>query len=241
MTTNLDKEKWEPLFGTWWKKIEPFFMDGGFDKIYKYLKHESRRGKVIFPSSDLTFKCFIETPLDEMNCAMFGLSPYHTMRNNKSIADGLLMGCSNTGYLHPSLLKFYEGIERDMYREQSYVKNPDVSYLAKQGVLMCNIALTTGFRKAGNHVEIWEPFMKYLFEEVINIISVPIIFLGEKAAKMEKYIIPLYGTYVFKLTHPAASAYIDGDWNTNGTFAQVNKILKERHGTEINWLDILPF
>ena len=235
---NLDKEKWKPLFGTWWFKIEKFFDAGGFDPIYAYLKKEGNRGKLICPPSSLTFRCFLETPLDDMKCAMFGLSPYHTMRSNKLIADGLLMGCSTTNSLQPSLLKFYEAIEREMYRDIYHIKNPDVSYLAKQGVLMCNAALTTGFRKAGNHVEIWEPFMKFLFEEIINITAVPVIFLGEKASKMEKYILPLYGTYVFKLAHPASAAYNDGDWSTNGAFKSVNKILKERHGEEIKWLDM---
>jgi len=239
--TNLNWESFENLFGTWAPKFKKFFDEGGFDPIYKYLKSESRRGKKILPSSENTFRCFIETPLEEMQCAMFGLSPYHSMAGAKEIADGLLMGCSITGKLQPSLLKFYEAIEREMYREQYYIKNPDVSYLSKQGVLMCNAALTTGYRKAGNHIDIWEPFMKFLFEEVINITGVPVVFLGREAAKMEKYILPLYGTHVFKLSHPASAAYNDDDWKTEGVFKQVNRILKERHGAEIKWLDQVPF
>lgn len=239
--TKLDKEKFEPLFGTWWKKIEPFFDSGGFDRIYEYLKFQGGRGKLIAPSSSLTYRCFIETPLDDMKCAMFGLSPYHSMKGKTIIADGLLMGCSTTNSLQPSLIKFYEAIEREMYGGQYYVKNPDVKYLANQGVLMCNAALTTEIRKAGNHIEIWEPFMKYLFEEVINITAVPVVFLGEKAAKLEKYINPLYGTHIFKVSHPASAAYNEGDWSTEGVFKQVNKIIKYRHGEEIKWLDMSPF
>lgn len=239
--TNLSEEKFVPLFGDWWEKIRPFFIKGGFDPIYKYLKNESQRGKVILPSSKDTFRCFIETPLDSLQVAMFGLSPYHNMAGKKIIADGLLMGCSNTGKLQPSLEKFYNGIQNDMYGGEAFVETPDVSYLANQGVLMCNAALTTGFRKAGNHIGLWEPFMKYLFEEIINIEGVPVVFLGREAAKLEKYIIPLYGTHVFKLSHPASAAYNDEAWNPKGAFKNVNKILKERHGTEIEWLDRVPF
>ncbi|MBC7088620.1 MAG: hypothetical protein H5T96_09195 [Tissierellales bacterium] len=239
--SELNWEKFEPLFGTWAPKFKKFFDQGGFDDIYKYLKKESQRGKVILPSSEDTFKCFIETPLDSMDVAIFGLSPYHSMAGRKIIADGLLMGCSHTGSLQPSLLKFYEGISNDMYQGLDYIKTPDVRYLANQGVLMCNASLTCAFRKAGSHLELWEPFMKYLFEEVINITGVPVIFLGREAAKLEKYILPLYGTHVFKLSHPASAAYNDEMWDSKGVFKQVNQIIKHRHETEIEWLSMVPF
>ncbi len=42
-------------------------------------------------------------------------------------------------------------IEKELYDglDLEHVKNPDVSYLAKQGVLMYNAALTTEMNKAG--------------------------------------------------------------------------------------------
>ncbi len=51
--TRLDLSKFEPLFGTWWNKIKPFALRGGFDPIYAYLKSESARGKKIAPISNL--------------------------------------------------------------------------------------------------------------------------------------------------------------------------------------------
>ena len=240
--TNLSWENFEPLFGTWAGKIKPFFDKGGFDNIYKFLKHESKRGKLIAPLSENVFKCFTATPLDEMCCVLCGFSPYHSLYGKTIVADGLLMGCSITKKLQPSLEIFYDTIHNEMYPTENFIKTPDVSYLAEQGVLMLNLALSTEIRKAGNHVQLWEPFIKFLFEEVINITGAPIILLGKEAAQAEKYTMPLYGSYIFKISHPASAAYSGLDWSTEGAFKKANEIIKYRHGKEINWLYMIePF
>ena len=228
---------------SWHKKMQPFIESDECDEIYKYLKKKSGGGKKILPSSENVFRCFKETHLDKLNVVLVGLSPYHTMRGKTIIADGLLMGCSTTQWVQPSLDQFYEGIERELYNglDLEIYKNPDVSYLCKQGVLMLNASLTTELFKAGKHLQLWEPFMKYLFEEILNVTGVPIVFLGKEAAKLEKYTMPLMGTFVFKLSHPASASYNGTDWNSEGTFKKINKILKERNNVEIQWLEKIPF
>lgn len=232
------EESFKPLFGDWWSMIRPFFIQGGFDPIYEVLKKDSKRGKIIIPSSDKVFRCFTETPYHDLKLVICGLSPYHSMKNGKMIADGLLMGCSETNYLQPSLEQFYNGIERELFNglTVTHVKNPDVSYLAKQGVLMLNAALTTEYMKAGNHFDLWNPFMKFLFEEILGPSGVPIVFLGKEAAKLEKYTMPF--TWVFKLSHPASASYNATDWDSEGVFKSVNKILKERNNESINWFEL---
>ena len=243
MKTTLNWEEFSPLFGTWADRIKPFFDKGGLDDVYKYLKKESGRGKTIVPLSSNVFRCFSETDYDELKVVLCGMSPYHTFRNKKPVADGLLMGCSTTGILQPSLEQFYRAMEVEFHNglEVHHAKSPDVSYLAHQGVLMLNASLTCELFKAGSHLELWEPFMKFLFEEIINPTGVPIVFLGRDAAKLEKYTMPIMGSFVFKISHPASAAYSKTEWDSEGTFKKVNKILKERNGWEINWLQTDPF
>lgn len=166
---------------SWHSRIKPFIESEACDKIYAYLKSESKRGRKIAPLSSQVFRCFKETSLDELKAVMFGLCPYHTVRDNIMVADGLLMGCSSTGHIQPSLEKFYEAIDREMYKGKNikWNKNPDVSYLARQGVLMCNASLTVEVGKPGSHALLWESFMKYLFEEVINTSGMAVVFLGK--------------------------------------------------------------
>jgi uracil-DNA glycosylase len=216
--------------------MRPFIESKECDDIYKFLKKESGRGKKIAPLSPNVYRCFSETSLDDVKVVVMGMCPYHTFANGMPVADGLLMGCSVTGKLQPSLEKFYQGVERDVYDGLNlhYTKNPDVSYLAHQGVLMVNAALTTEMNKAGSHIKLWEPFTKYLLEEILAPLGVPYVFLGKDASIYEKYLPPF--TWSFVVSHPASAAYKQGDWDTEGTFTKVNKVLRDNNNFSIEWL-----
>jgi len=229
--------KFQDLFHeSWHTKMRPFIESEACDNIYGFLKKESKRGKSIAPLSPDVYRCFKETSLDDLKVVMMGMCPYHTFLNGNPVADGLLMGCTVTGKLQPSLEKFYNGIEVDVYNglNLQYTKNPDVSYLAKQGVLMLNAALTTEMNKAGSHIKLWEPFTKYLLEEVLAPTGVPYIFLGKDASVYERYLPPF--TWSFTLSHPASAAYKQSEWDTEGAFTKVNKILKDNNNFSIEWL-----
>lgn len=226
---------------SWHSKMKLFIESEACDDIYKHLKSESKRGKKIAPLSSAVYRCFRETSLDDLKVVMVGMCPYHTFYNGAPVADGLLMGCSVTGRLQPSLEKFYDGVETELYNglNLEYTRNPDVEYLAKQGVLMYNAALTTEMNKAGSHIDIWEPFTKYVLEEIVTPAGVPVVFLGKDASKYEKYTGPF--SWNFILTHPASAAYKQSDWDTEGVFAKVNKVLKDNNNYQIEWLDKVPF
>jgi len=240
MATTLNKSKFAPLFGDWWDKIEPFFDEGGFDPIYRQLKLESSLGKKLAPLSGNVYKCFTSTPLKSLKVVLVGMCPYHSSFEGSPVADGLLMGCSVTNRLQPSLDQFYRAVEKDVYGiALDAFKTPDVDYLAKQGVLMYNAALTTQIGVAGSHIKLWEPFTTYMFKKVLSVENVPIIFLGKDAAVYKQYTNPKGN--VFELTHPASASYKNEDWDTKGVFKKVKDIVKGQIDYELEWLDILPF
>ena len=108
--------KFETFFHESWHSKMRFFIESEeCDKIYEHLKKEAKRGKKIAPISSNVFRCFLETPLTKLKVVMVGMCPYHTERNGVPIADGLLMGCSTTGVLQPSLQNFYNGVEKELY------------------------------------------------------------------------------------------------------------------------------
>ena len=227
---------------SWHAKMRPFIESEQCDKIYAFLKSESKRGKRVAPLSNAVWRCFFETPLDEVKVVMVGLCPYHTLKDDAPVADGLLMGCSITGKLQPTLEQFYSGIEKELYNglNLNYRPTPDVTYLSAQGVLMLNAALTTEINKAGSHLDIWEPFMKYLFEEVLNYLGVPIVFLGKDAARYKKY--TGIFAHVIQLSHPASAAYKNSEWDTEGTISKIDVLLEENNGFGVQWLDMdTPF
>ena len=236
-------EKFKDCFHeSWHLKMQPFIESEACDNIYKFLKSESQRGKKIAPLSQNVYRCFLETPLDELKVVLMGFCPYHTMKNGSPVADGLLMGCSTTGELQPSLTQFYNAIEKENYDGLcAYCdkKNPDVGYLARQGVLMFNASLTVEVNKAGSHMDIWEPFTKYVMEEILAPTMVPIVFLGKDASRYAKYTNPF--AYTFTTTHPASASYRNTDWESGEVFKMVNKVLKDNNNFQIEWLDGAPF
>ena len=200
-------EKFKDQFDeSWHRFMQPFIESEECDKIYEFLKSESKRGKKIAPLSSDVYRCFRETSATDLKVVMIGMCPYHTFKDGKPVADGLLMGCSRTNHPQPSLQKFYEGLENELYGglHLSHEKCPDVSYLANQGVLMFNAALTTEMNKAGSHIAIWEPFTKYIFEEVINQAVFPSSSLGRMLLNTRSIQVPLLGRLflTIQLLHP---------------------------------------
>jgi uracil-DNA glycosylase len=237
----MDFDKFKHLFHeSWHSKIKPLIESKECDELYLYLKERSKMGHKIAPISSNVYRCFLETPLDEVKLIFTGMCPYHSMKGDMMVADGLLMGCSNTEALQPSLEQFYNSIELEMYEGLSLkgLKNPDVSFLAKQGILMYNAALTTEIGKAGSHNKIWESFTKYMFEEVFSVLRVPIVFLGKDAARFEKYCPPM--SWTFSISHPASASYKNEQWDSEGVFKKVTQIVKENNNYDIEWLDV-PF
>lgn len=221
---------------SWHDKMKPFIESNECDEIYAFLKKESKRGKEIAPLSSNVYRCFKETPLDEVKVVIMGMCPYHTFKNNLPVADGLLMGCSITEYVQPSLDQFYKALEKEFHDglNLSYDATPDVSYLAHQGVLMLNAALTTEKNKAGSHIDIWEPFIKYLFEEVLNDLGVPFLFLGKDAGKYKKY--TGIFSHCFVVSHPASASYKNSEWDSEGVFSKIDTLIYENNAFGINWL-----
>lgn len=232
--------KWENfshLFDSSWEDIvRPFIESEECNKIYAYLKERGRERKKIAPPPSLTYRCFQETPLHKLKAVILGMAPYHTMRGNYMIADGLLMGCSVTNNLQPSLTKFYEGLEIELHGglNLTYDKTPDVNYLAKQGVLMLNASLTTEIGKAGSHLKLWEPFIKHIFEFAIGPSRVPVIFLGREATKFKRWLAPMQWSFI--VSHPASAAYNFTDWDTEKAFSKVNRLLLDDGKHAIQWL-----
>lgn len=228
-------EKFEKYFhSSWHKKIKPFIESEKCDEIYKFLKAESGAGKNLAPLSFNTYRAFLLTPLDELKCVLVGLEPYNKYIEGLPIASGLLLDCSASARVQPELQYFYNGIEKELYNglKLDYIREYDLSYLAKQGVLLLNSSLTVEEGKPGSHIDVWKPFMNYLFKEIIGPTSVPIIFLGENID--------------FRLVHHNNPVFmtenLKNDWNTEGVFTKVNRLIDNSNNDTIMFLNIdVPF
>jgi uracil-DNA glycosylase len=237
--------KFKHLFHkSWHLKMRKFIESEECEELYRFLKSENKKGWIT-PTSNNLYRAFLETDLFNLKAVIIGNCPYTEFtKDNVPVADGLLFGCAITEKVHPQLDTFYRGLEKDLYDglNLSYEKSPDVRYLAQQGVLMLNASLTTERDVLNGHLKEWEPFMKFLFEEIINVTGVPVVFLGSKSAALQKYR-DVHSINYFA-SHPAVSSNKCAEWDTKGTFSKIDEVLLETNGTllGVQWLDIpLPF
>jgi uracil-DNA glycosylase len=238
--SKLNQAVFKPKFGTYWDKIKPLFTNGTMDKIYGVLKEESSKGVKIVPDSADVFRAFLLTPIQELKAVIMAYCPYH----QPGIADGLCLSCSKTGMLQPSLEKWYEAIEFEFNDGMCLKceKNPDLSFLAQQGALMLNSALTTREGEPGAHQELWEPFTKYVLEEIISLTSAPVVFLGQQARAFSGLIEAT--NPVYELTHPSFAARNGTRWDSGRTFRKVKEHINKTNNYELFWdlsMDDLPF
>lgn len=236
---NWDKFKGQ-FHESWHGKIQRFIESKECDEIYAHLKERSKLGHKIAPLSSNTYRCFLETDLSDLKVVLLGYCPYHTFINNEPVADGLMFSCGITNKQQPSLELFLKGLETDLYEGLNLEydqKMSDLTYLAKQGVLLWNSALTVEAQKPGSHQKIWEPFTKYVLENVLAYTGIPIVFIGKDAQYYERYVTPLTHGYIFKVEHPAAAARENREWVTNGVFKKIDTLVKQVNGFEIDWLN----
>jgi uracil-DNA glycosylase len=228
---NLNWELNKERFGSWERVIAPIFPL--LNPIYEELQALSKRGKKIFPISEQTFRVFQETDFNNLKAVVIGLCPYHSMTKEKIIiADGIALSCSNSNKEQPSLEKWYDALEKE-FPNETIIRDTNLSYLGKQGILMYNFGLTVENMKATSHNKLWEPFTKAFIEEVISLTRVPIILCGKEVHKVEKWLGPMQ--WNFKLDHPSYAARTETDWDTEGVFKKVQKIVWDNNKEELKW------
>lgn len=217
---------------SWHKWVKPIITDHKFYQDFQLLKKLGQNGKVI-PSrqSNNLFRVFREVPYDKMKAVVVGLSPYNLIINNREVADGIALSCSNTGKEQPSLTQWYNAMEKEF--GDGVVRDTDLSYLCKEGVLMYNYSLTAGWKDATGHIPVWEWFTSELFRTAISDSDVPVITLGKEAAKVLLNCVPWQK--VITLKHPASASYSKTNWDSEGAFKEVKDFLAVK-GVELNWV-----
>ena len=238
-------EQIEKSFGKWIKYFRPFVESEAFDKIFAELK--KRKGTVrTCPDSSDVFRCFRATDPDHLKCILVGIAPYHTFTESDPrgicVADGLMMSCSKTKKEQPSLTQLYDELIREYQYDQRVVRDPDLSGLALQGVLLYNVALTVQENKPCSDNSLWSEFDKFFWEKVINVFfrGLPCVFMGQQCHKSANYLTPMLH-YPICISHPASASYNNTQWSSEGAFKKVDQILRQNNNSSVGWMDDLPF
>lgn len=221
-----------------YKKLEPtgwntalrmFIKSNEFITLINRLKDDVVLDKRFTPTFKYVFKAFEECHYKDTRVIVLGQDPYPQI----NVADGLAFSCSRQNKAEKSLQYIHSAIQKTVENAQPSVNN--LQYLADQGVLLLNTALTTQIGKPGTHQEYWKPFMAHLLDYVrMDNPNIVYLLLGKKAEFWEDLIDQ--PDNVVKASHPASAAYAkQHEWDCNDCFNKVNEILVSQELPEVNW------
>ena len=136
--------------------------------------------------------------------------------------------------LPPSLVNIYKEIESDLRIKMR--DDGDLTYLAKQGVLLINAYLSVRQgQPLSHHREEYDLFMLDLIH-YLDKLEQPIVFMlwGNFAQKYEKFLVNP-GHLILKSVHPSPLGANHGGWFGLHQFSRCNAYLKSRGVKPIDW------
>ncbi len=184
----------------------------------------------VYPPRHLVFNAFSLTPPENIKVVIIGQDPYHEPNQ----AMGLSFSVPSSTRVPPSLVNIFKEIESDLGVKMK--NNGDLTYLAKQGVLLLNAYLTVRQSEALSHrLSEYEQFMDDVLT-FINNLQQPIVFLlwGGFAKKYQKRITNR-NHYVLTCVHPSPLSANRGGWFGNRHFSKANDFLTSHGIQAIVW------
>jgi len=216
----------------WYTTLNHFITKSEFKEILEKLLYEVEQGKRFVPKIKNTLNAFKFCDLKDLKVVIIGQDPYPWLYKNHpdgTVADGLAFSCGHSMKIQPSLEYIYNAMGKEPED-----RNPDLKYLAEQGVLLLNSALTVEVNKPGTHYTIWKPFINIVIDTInYNKSDIVYILLGKVAQQYEDMIND--DNLVLKTSHPASAGYNKGVWNCDDVFNRANEYLQEKGKTIIQW------
>ena len=199
--------------------------------LHKFLDKEYA-SHVCYPPRKLLFNAFLLTPLKNVKVVIIGQDPYH----EPGQAMGLSFSVPDSVKVPPSLINIYKEIA-DEYDTTVDMSSGDLTYLAKQGVLLLNSILSVREHQPFSHnIKEYELFFKDVLE-VIDKQNKPIVFMlwGGSARKFKK-LLHNPSHLILESAHPSPLAANKGGWFKNNHFRLANQYLKNNGVKPIDWL-----
>lgn len=215
------------------KSWKPFFDEVAkkdYSKsLHEFLNYEYSH-QTIYPPRQLMFNAFELTEVENIKVVIIGQDPYH----QPGQAMGLSFSVPSGVKLPPSLVNIFKEIESDLGIKMR--NDGDLTYLAKQGVLLINAYLSVREgQPLSHHREEYDLFMIDLMKYLDNL-NQPIVFMmwGNFAQKFAKYVAnPEH--IILKSVHPSPLGANHGGWFGLKQFSRCNEYLVSKGVKPIDW------
>ena len=224
MQINLDDVRIE---SGWKEALREEFLSEYFAKIKENLLAAKAR-EIVYPPGNLIFNAFNLTPFERVRAVILGQDPYHGAHQ----AMGLSFSVPRGVRIPPSLVNIYKEIKSDLGISEP--ESGDLSYWAKQGVLLLNASLSVGANRANSHSGFgWQIFT----DAVIKILSARrqnlVFMLWGNFAKAKSTLIDAQKHLILTAAHPSPLA--GGAFFGCRHFSRCNEYLRAHGLGEIDW------
>jgi len=224
MQINLDDVRIE---SGWEEALREEFLSEYFVKIKENLLAAKAR-EIVYPPGNLIFNAFNLTPFERVRAVILGQDPYHGAHQ----AMGLSFSVPRGVRIPPSLVNIYKEIKSDLGISEP--ESGDLSYWAKQGVLLLNASLSVGANRANSHSGFgWQIFT----DAVIKILSARrqnlVFMLWGNFAKAKSALIDAQRHLILTAAHPSPLA--GGAFFGCRHFSRCNEYLRAHGLGEIDW------
>lgn len=200
------------------------------ESLNKFLNKEYAE-HICYPPRELLFNAFRLTPLNKVKVVIIGQDPYHEPNQ----AMGLSFSVPKGVKVPPSLVNIYKEISQE-YNYSMDMNSGDLTYLAKQGVLLLNSILSVRAHQAMSHnINEYKMFLAAVLD-LLDHQKQPIVFLlwGGPARKLKAYLHnPSH--LILECIHPSPLAANHGGWFGNNHFKKANEYLVNNGTSPINW------
>lgn len=214
---------WEQLFDS--LKDKKYYQE-----LMDFINYEYEHN-VCYPAKDKLFNAFKLTPLKDVKVVIIGQDPYHEPNQAMGLAFSVINGIK----IPPSLKNIYKEIELEYNSIMNY-SDTDLTYLAKQGVLLINSILSVREHSPMSHNI---PQYKMLLEDILSCLNncdFPIVFMlwGGPSKSLKKHITnPKH--LILEANHPSPLSANRGGWFGCDHFKKANNFLSNNGKEEINW------
>lgn len=190
-----------------------------------------------FPPSDLIFRAFELTPLNQIKVVILGQDPYHGVNQAHGLAFSVPKGVKKP----PSLLNILKEVHQNTSESTEAIHggkvlSGDLTSWAKQGVLLLNTVLTVAQGQAGSHQKKgWEHFTDTVIKQVSSSRTNVVFMLWGGFAKRKIKLIDGSKHLILSSGHPSPLSANRGLWFGNDHFSKANNYLKENGKKTVNW------
>ncbi len=213
---------------SWLVALEDEFKKPYMLNLRQFLIQEKSKNKIIFPPNEKTFSSFQLTSLNEVKLVIIGQDPYHGVGQ----ANGLAFSVEKDTKIPPSLINIYKELEEDINLQPP--NHGDLTFWAKQGVLLLNSVLTVVKGEPASHSDKgWEIFTDKVIE-ILNQKENLVFMLWGSYAQKKGSIIDTSKHCVLKAPHPSPLSAHRGFFGSKH-FSKANQYLTKQGKTPIKW------